>query len=95
MKPSKFNDFAGESETTFSLLKEEITNVEDEFDEDFRLTSFCRDLYQAYLKDTGKDGLLRILRNSISITCLKISKQPDINSFCIHFWRVLYIHFQL
>jgi hypothetical protein len=68
MKLSKFKDFAGSSKNSTSTVQEELSNLDDEFEEDEPsvihgefdmdelLTSFCRDLYQAYLKATGREG---------------------------------------
>ena len=64
----KFKDFAGTPKNCTSTIYEELSNLGNEFDEeeltilyseldmDDLLTSFCRDLYRAYRKETGREG---------------------------------------
>jgi hypothetical protein len=67
MKLSKYKDFTGSSKNSTSTVHEELSNINGEFDDEFSIsygecdmddliTSFCRDLYQAYLKETGREG---------------------------------------
>ena len=57
----KFENFTGKKKNSFSPYNEEITNAENEFNDDLCLPSFCRDLYHAYKKETGREG--RIITN--------------------------------
>jgi hypothetical protein len=67
MKLSKYKYFTGSSKNSTSTVHEELSNINSELDDEFSvpygeyemddlITSFCRDLYQAYLKDTGREG---------------------------------------
>ena len=69
----KFKDFAGTPIKCTSTIYEELSNLHGEYDEeelavlygelssDELLTQFCRDLYKAYRKETGREG--RIITN--------------------------------
>lgn len=68
MKLLKFEGFASNPKNGVSPVYDELSNITgefgdeentvlyDELDMDELLTSFCRDLYQAYLKETGREG---------------------------------------
>ena len=69
----KFEQFSGTTKKGASTVSEELSNIDGDYDEDALtilyselnndelLTSFCRDLYRAYRKDTGREG--RIITN--------------------------------
>ena len=69
----RFEQFSGTTKKGASTICEELSNFDDvydeeeltilysELDDDELLTSFCRDLYQAYRKETGREG--RIITN--------------------------------
>ena len=68
----KFEQFSGTNKKGTSTVSEELSNLDGDFDKDALtilyseldndelLTSFCRDLYKAYLKDTGREGRIII-----------------------------------
>ena len=64
----RFEQFSGTTKKGASTVQEELSNLYNgldddalsilysELDMDDLLTSFCRDLYKAYRKDTGREG---------------------------------------